>query len=109
HTSELAVGKAIAGRRDDVTIATKLGIVSGPGGGQPPAGNGRPEYVRSSVEGSLSRLGIDHIDLYYQHRADPDVPIEETVGAMAELVVAGKVRHLGLSEESADTIRRAAA
>jgi aryl-alcohol dehydrogenase-like predicted oxidoreductase len=109
HTSELAVGKAIAGRRDDVKIATKFGIVSGPGGGQTPAVNGRPEYVRSSVEGSLSRLGIDHIDLYYQHRADPDVPIEETVGAMAELVTEGKVGHLGLSEASVDTIRRAAA
>jgi aryl-alcohol dehydrogenase-like predicted oxidoreductase len=109
HTSELAVGKAIAGRRDDVKIATKFGIVSGPGGGQPPAVNGRPEYVRSSVEGSLSRLGIDHIDLYYQHRADPDVPIEETVGAMAELVKEGKVGNLGLSEASVDTIRRAAA
>jgi aryl-alcohol dehydrogenase-like predicted oxidoreductase len=109
HTSELAVGKAITGRRDDVKIATKFGIVSGPGGGQPPAVNGRPEYVRSSVEGSLSRLGIDHIDLYYQHRADPDVPIEETVGAMAELVKEGKVGNLGLSEASVDTIRRAAA
>ena len=71
--------------------------------------DGTPEYVRSSVEGSLERLGIDHIDLYYQHRADPDVPIEETVGAMAELVAEGKVLHLGLSEASVDTIRRAAA
>jgi aryl-alcohol dehydrogenase-like predicted oxidoreductase len=109
HTSELAVGKAIAGRRDDVKIATKFGIVSGPGQGQPPIVKGTPEYVRTSVEGSLSRLGIDHIDLYYQHRADPDVPIEETVGAMAELVAEGKVRHIGLSEASVDTIRRAAA
>jgi aryl-alcohol dehydrogenase-like predicted oxidoreductase len=109
HTSELAVGKAIAGRRDDVKIATKFGIISVPGGGQASAVNGRPDYVRSSVEGSLSRLGIDHIDLYYQHRADPDVPIEETVGAMAELVTEGKVGHLGLSEASVDTIRRAAA
>jgi len=109
HTSELTVGKAIAGRRDEVKIATKFGIISVPGGGQPPAVNGRPDYVRSSVEGSLSRLGIDHIDLYYQHRADPDVPIEETVGAMAELVTEGKVGHLGLSEASVDTIRRAVA
>jgi aryl-alcohol dehydrogenase-like predicted oxidoreductase len=109
HTSELAVGKAIAGRRDDVKIATKFGIISVPGGGQASAVNGRPDYVRSSVEGSLSRLGIDRIDLYYQHRADPDVPIEETVGAMAELVTEGKVGHLGLSEASVDTIRRAAA
>jgi aryl-alcohol dehydrogenase-like predicted oxidoreductase len=109
HTSELAVGKAIAGRRDEVKIATKFGIVSGPGQGQPPVVTGTPEYVRTSVDGSLRRLGVDYIDLYYRHRADPDVPIEETVGAMAELVAAGKVRHLGLSEASVDTIRRAAA
>ncbi len=109
HTSELAVGKAIAGRRDEVIIATKFGIVSAPRPGHPAQVNGTPEYVRSSVEGSLSRLGTDHIDLYYQHRADTDVPIEETVGAMAELVTEGKVRFLGLSEASVDTIRRAAA
>jgi len=109
HTSELAVGKAIARRRDEVKIATKFGIVSGPAPGQPAVVKGTPEYVRASVEGSLSRLGIDHIDLYYQHRADPDVPIEETVGTMAELVAEGKVVHLGLSEASVDTIRRAAA
>jgi len=109
HTSELAVGKAIAGRRDEVKIATKFGIVSGPAPGQRAVVKGTPEYVRTSAEGSLSRLGIDHIDLYYQHRADPDVPIEETVGAMAELVAEGKVRNLGLSEASVDTIRRAAA
>jgi aryl-alcohol dehydrogenase-like predicted oxidoreductase len=109
HTSELAVGKAIAGRRDEVTIATKFGIVSGPQPGQPAVVKGTPEYVRTSIDGSLSRLGIDHVDLYYQHRADPDVPIEETIGAMAELVAEGKVRHLGLSEASVDTIRRAAA
>jgi aryl-alcohol dehydrogenase-like predicted oxidoreductase len=109
HTSEFAVGKAVAGRRDEVTVATKFGIVSGPGQGQPPVVKGTPDYVRTSVEGSLSRLGVDHIDLYYQHRADPDVPIEETVGAMSELVSEGKVRHLGLSEASVDTIRRAAA
>ena len=109
HTSEEAVGKAIAGRRDDVVIATKFGIISAPRDGKPAETNGKPEYVRSSVEGSLQRLGTDYIDLYYQHRADPDVPIEETVGAMAELVNEGKVRHLGLSEASVDTIRRAAA
>ena len=109
HTSEEAVGKAIAGRRDDVVIATKFGIVSAPRDGKPAQTNGTPEYVRSSVEGSLQRLGTDSIDLYYQHRADPDVPIEETIGAMAELVAEGKVRHLGLSEASVDTIRRAAA
>jgi aryl-alcohol dehydrogenase-like predicted oxidoreductase len=110
HTSELVIGKAIGGRRDEVVIATKFGIVSGPAPGQPGGVvDGTPDYVRSSVDGSLSRLGVDHIDLYYQHRADPNVPIEETVGAMAELVDAGKVRHLGLSEASADTIRRAAA
>ncbi|HEV7523322.1 MAG TPA: aldo/keto reductase [Acidimicrobiia bacterium] len=109
HTSELAVGKAIAGRRAEVVVATKFGIISAPRGGNPAAVNGTPEYVRSSVDGSLQRLGTDYIDLYYQHRADEDVPIEETVGAMAELVTAGKVRHLGLSEASVDTIRRAAA
>jgi aryl-alcohol dehydrogenase-like predicted oxidoreductase len=109
HTSELAVGKAIAGRRDEVKIATKFGIVSGPAPGQPTVVKGTPEYVRSSVDGSLNRLGIDHIDLYYQHRADREVPIEETVGTMAELVAEGKVLHLGLSEASVDTIRRAAA
>ena len=108
HISEEVVGKAIASRRDEVVLATKFGIVM-TDGGLPRGTNGRPEYVRSSCDGSLARLGVDHIDLYYQHRADPDVPIEETVGAMAELVAAGKVRHLGLSEASADTIRRAAA
>jgi aryl-alcohol dehydrogenase-like predicted oxidoreductase len=107
--SEVAVGKAIAGRRDDVVVATKFGIISTPQGGKPGGVvNGRPEYVRSAVEASLGRLGIDHIDLYYQHRADPEVPIEETVEAMAQLVTEGKVRHLGLSEASVDTIRRAA-
>jgi aryl-alcohol dehydrogenase-like predicted oxidoreductase len=109
HTSELAVGKAVASRRDELKIATKFGIVSGPQPGKTPVVTGTPDYMRKCVEGSLSRLGIDHIDLYYQHRADPDVPIEETVGAMAELVAEGKVLHLGLSEASVDTIRRAAA
>jgi aryl-alcohol dehydrogenase-like predicted oxidoreductase len=110
HNEQL-VGRALAPVRDEVVIATKFGITrtadsdwSGPS----PA-NGRPEYVRASIDGSLRRLGLDHVDLYYQHRADPTVPIEETVGAMAELVTAGKVRHLGLSEAAPDTIRRAAA
>ena len=109
YTSELAVGKAIAGRRDEVVVATKFGIVTSPVGTQQPVVDGTPEYVRSSVEGSLGRLGVDHIDVYYQHRADLNVPIEETVGAMGELVAEGKVRYLGLSEASVDTIRRAAA
>ena len=107
--SETSVGKAIAGRRDEVVLATKFGIVSTPNRGQPAVVKGTPEYVRSSIERSLGRLGTDHVDLYYQHRADTDVPIEETIGAMAELVSEGKVLHLGLSEASPDTIRRAAA
>ncbi|GHJ37161.1 aldo/keto reductase [Streptomyces sp. TS71-3] len=105
--SEEIIGKALASRRDQVVLATKFGIVRGIGPEGPPIVNGRPEYVRERVERSLSRLGTDHVDLYYQHRVDPDVPIEETVGAMAELVAEGKVRHLGLSEAAADTIRRA--
>ncbi len=107
--SEVAVGKAIAGRRDDVVIATKFGIISAPTPGKAAEINGTPEYVRTSIERSLSRLNLDHVDIYYQHRADTDVPIEETIGAMAELVAEGKVLHLGLSEASVDTIRRAAA
>jgi aryl-alcohol dehydrogenase-like predicted oxidoreductase len=107
-SSEIVVGAAIKGRRDEVVLASKFGIVAGPQPGQPAVVSGRPEYVRSALETSLSRLGVDHIDLYYQHRADLDVPIEETVGAMAELVEQGKVRYLGLSEASVDTIRRAA-
>jgi aryl-alcohol dehydrogenase-like predicted oxidoreductase len=110
RTSEEVVGLAIRGRRDDVIVATKFGIRRAgavePGQRQV---DGRPEYVHKSIEGSLTRLGVDHVDLYYLHRPDPDVPIEETVGAMAELVAAGKVRHLGLSEASADTVRRAVA
>jgi aryl-alcohol dehydrogenase-like predicted oxidoreductase len=106
HTNERLVGRAIAGRRDEVVLATKFGIQIA---GDPPERsiNGRPEYVRAACEGSLERLGVDHIDLYYQHRVDPDTPIEDTVGAMAELVAAGKVRHLGLSEAGPETIRRA--
>jgi aryl-alcohol dehydrogenase-like predicted oxidoreductase len=106
HNEEL-VGRAIAGRRDEVVLATKFGIVRRADDRSYRAINGRPEYVRSACDASLERLGVDHIDLYYQHRADPEVPIEETVGAMTELVAAGKVRHLGLSEAAADTIRRA--
>ncbi|WP_028051193.1 aldo/keto reductase [Cellulomonas sp. URHD0024] len=107
HTNERLVGRAIAGRRDEVVIATKFGIVRDPATGARGGISGRPEYVHAAVDGSLQRLGIDHIDLYYQHRVDPSVPIEETVGAMAELVAAGKVRFLGLSEASPETIRRA--
>jgi aryl-alcohol dehydrogenase-like predicted oxidoreductase len=107
HTNERLVGRAIAGRRDEVILATKFGIVRDPDDPTRRGVNGRPEYVRSSCEGSLQRLGVDHIDLYYQHRVDPDTPIEETVGAMAELVQEGKVRYLGLSEAAPETLRRA--
>jgi aryl-alcohol dehydrogenase-like predicted oxidoreductase len=105
-TNEQLVGKAISGRRDGVQLATKFGNERRPDGTRVGV-NGRPEYVRSACDASLRRLGVDHVDLYYQHRVDRDVPIEETVGAMAELVEAGKVRHLGLSEASVATIRRA--
>jgi aryl-alcohol dehydrogenase-like predicted oxidoreductase len=108
-TNEKLVGKALrqhAGRRDEVQLATKFGNERGEDGSRLGV-NGRPEYVHSACDASLQRLGVDHIDLYYQHRVDKTVPIEETVGAMKELVEAGKVRHLGLSEASADTIRRA--
>jgi aryl-alcohol dehydrogenase-like predicted oxidoreductase len=107
-TNERLVGRAIRGRRDDVTLATKFGNVRGEHGERMGI-RGDPAYVRQSCDGSLSRLGVDHIDLYYQHRVDRDVPIEETVGAMADLVTAGKVRCIGLSEASATTIRRAQA
>lgn len=105
-TNEKLVGKAIAGRRDDVVVATKFGNERREDGSFLRV-NGKPEYVRSACDASLQRLGVDHIDLYYQHRVDKTVPIEDTVGAMAELVQAGKVRHLGLSEAAPDTIRRA--
>lgn len=105
-TNEKLVGRAIAERRDEVQLATKFGNVRGENGERLGI-NGHPDYVRSACDASLRRLGVDHIDLYYQHRVDPTVPIEETVGAMAELVEAGKVRHLGLSEASPRTIRRA--
>jgi aryl-alcohol dehydrogenase-like predicted oxidoreductase len=107
ETNERIVGEAIAGRRDEVVLATKFGIdFSAANGGQRRI-NGRPDYVRSACDASLKRLGVDHIDLYYQHRIDADTPIEDTVGALSELVKAGKVRHIGLSEASAATIRRA--
>jgi aryl-alcohol dehydrogenase-like predicted oxidoreductase len=104
--NEELVGRAIADRRDRVVLATKFGVVRGD---DPKVRGvrGDPEYVRQACDASLARLGVDHIDLYYQHRVDPKVPIEDTVGAMAELVAAGKVRYLGLSEAGADTIRRA--
>lgn len=104
--NEELVGRAIRGRRHEVVLATKFGNVRAADGAFLGV-NGRPEYVRSSCEASLRRLGVDSIDLYYQHRVDPEVPIEETVGAMAELVAAGKVRYLGLSEAAPETIRRA--
>ncbi|MEV4921331.1 aldo/keto reductase [Streptomyces roseoverticillatus] len=104
HNEEL-IGRAVAGRRDEVVLATKFGFANRLG--EPTRVRGDAAYVRQACEASLRRLGVDHIDLYYQHRVDPQVPIEETVGAMAELVRAGKVRHLGLSEAGAHTIRRA--
>jgi aryl-alcohol dehydrogenase-like predicted oxidoreductase len=105
HSEEL-VGKAIKDRRDYVVVATKFGLVSHAGGG-PGVTDSSPENVNAAVEGSLKRLGTDHIDLYYQHRVDPNTPIEETVGALADLVTAGKVLHIGLSEAGTETIRRA--
>ena len=106
HTNERLVGQAIKGRRDRVVLATKFGNVRGSDGSW--AGiNGRPEYVRAACDASLARLGVDRIDLYYQHRVDTTVPIEDTVGAMADLVHAGKVRYLGLSEAAPQTIRKA--
>jgi aryl-alcohol dehydrogenase-like predicted oxidoreductase len=107
HTNEVLVGRAIASRRDEVFLATKFGIKIEPGNPPRRSYDGRPEYVREACDASLRRLGVDHIDLYYQHRVDPGVPIEETVGAMADLVTQGKVRYLGLSEAGAQTIRRA--
>jgi aryl-alcohol dehydrogenase-like predicted oxidoreductase len=105
-TNEKLVGRAIAGRRDEVVLATKFGNERGEDGSFLGI-NGKPDYVRAACDASLERLGVEHIDLYYQHRVDKTVPIEETVGAMAELVEQGKVRHLGLSEASPETIRRA--
>jgi aryl-alcohol dehydrogenase-like predicted oxidoreductase len=105
--NEELIGTALKDRRNEVFLATKFGIVGDPTRPETRGANGSPAYVRSAIDASLGRLGVDHVELYYQHRADPDVPIEETVGAMASLVEAGKVRYLGLSEASADTIRRA--
>jgi len=107
YTNEELVGKAIRGKRSQVLVATKFGIVRDPANPAARGVNGKPDYIRSSVEGSLRRLGIDSIDLYYQHRIDPDTPIEETMGALAALVQAGKIRYIGLSEASAETLARA--
>ncbi|MBA3692768.1 MAG: aldo/keto reductase [Acidobacteria bacterium] len=107
YINEELVGKAIKGKRDEFVIATKFGIWRDPVDTNKRSIKGKPEYVRQAVEGSLKRLGIETIDLYYQHRVDPETPIEETVGAMAELVKEGKVKYLGLSEASAETLRRA--
>jgi aryl-alcohol dehydrogenase-like predicted oxidoreductase len=106
YTNEELVARAIKGRRDEVVLATKFGFISHAGGG-PGTLDSSPANIRTAVEGSLRRLDTDHIDLYYQHRVDPETPIEETVGALAELVVEGKVRHIGLSEAWVGTIRRA--
>jgi aryl-alcohol dehydrogenase-like predicted oxidoreductase len=106
-TNEVLLGRALGARRDEAVIATKFGNVRDPDDPTKRSINGRPEYVRQACDASLSRLGTDYIDLYYQHRVDPDTPIEETVGAMGELVRTGKVRYLGLSEAAPATIRRA--
>jgi aryl-alcohol dehydrogenase-like predicted oxidoreductase len=107
HKNEVLVGKAIKGKRDKIVLATKFGIVRDPANPNVRGVSGKPEYVRSSCEASLRRLEVDHIDLYYQHRVDPKTPIEDTVGAMAQLVKEGKIRYIGLSEASAQTLRRA--
>jgi len=108
YKNEELVGKAIRGKRDKLIIATKFGIVRDPNNPQARGVSGKPDYIRKSCEASLKRLGIDHIDLYYQHRVDRDTPIEDTVGAMAELVKEGKIRHIGLSEAGPETLKRAA-
>src|ERR1700736_1263826 len=105
--NEILVGKAIRGIRDKIFLATKFGIVRDKANPNARGVSGKPEYVRACCDASLKRLGVDTIDLYYQHRVDPNTPIEETVGAMGELVKAGKVRHLGLSEAAPGTVRRA--
>ncbi|UQU68111.1 aldo/keto reductase [Couchioplanes caeruleus] len=107
YTNEELVGRALAGRRDQVVIASKFGLLSHRGGDGGRTLDGHPDNARAAVEGSLKRLGTDHIDLYYQHRMDPKVPVEDTVGALADLVQAGKIRHIGLSEAAPGTIRRA--
>jgi aryl-alcohol dehydrogenase-like predicted oxidoreductase len=107
YTNEELIGRAIKGKRDKVVLATKFGIVRDPKNPSTRAVNGKPDYVRQSCEGSLRRLGVETIDLYYQHRVDPNTPIEETVGAMAQLIKEGKIRHIGLSEAGPQTLRRA--
>jgi aryl-alcohol dehydrogenase-like predicted oxidoreductase len=107
HTNEELIGHAVAGRRDQVVLSSKVGNEIGPDGQLTWRVNGRPDYIRKSIEGTLSRLGTDHLDLYYLHRVDPDVPVEESFGALAELVEAGLVKHLGISEAGPATIRRA--
>jgi aryl-alcohol dehydrogenase-like predicted oxidoreductase len=107
YTNEELVGRAIKGKRDEVILATKFGIVRDPNNPNVRGVSGKPDYVKKSCEGSLKRLGTDYIDLYYQHRVDPNTPIEETVGALAELVQEGKIRYIGLSEAGANTLRRA--
>ena len=107
HKNEELVGRAIKGKRDQVVLATKFGIVRDPENPSLRGVNGKPDYVKKACDASLKRLGVEHIDLYYQHRVDPQTPIEETVGALAQLVKEGKIRHIGLSEASADTLRRA--
>jgi aryl-alcohol dehydrogenase-like predicted oxidoreductase len=107
YKNEELVGRAIKGKREKVVLATKFGIVRDPANPNVRGVNGKPDYIRRSCEGSLKRLGVETIDLYYQHRVDPQTPIEETVGAMAELVQEGKIHHIGLSEASPQTLRRA--
>jgi aryl-alcohol dehydrogenase-like predicted oxidoreductase len=106
-TNEELLGRALAGRWDDVVVATKFGLLSHRGADRGRVTDGHPDNLRAALDGSLKRLGTDHVDLYYQHRMDPKVPVEETVGALAELVEAGKIRHIGLSEAAPETIRRA--
>jgi aryl-alcohol dehydrogenase-like predicted oxidoreductase len=108
YKNEELVGRAIKGKRDQVVLATKFGIVRDPSNPNARGVNGKPDYVKRACEASLKRLGVEYIDLYYQHRVDPDTPIEETVGALAELVKQGKIRYIGLSEAGASTLRRAA-
>src|ERR1035438_4538869 len=103
HKNEELVGRAIKGKRDQVVLATKFGIVRDPENPSLRGVNGKPDYVKKACDASLKRLGVEHIDLYYQHRVDPQTPIEETVGALAQLVKEGKIRHIGLSEASAGT------
>lgn len=107
HTNEQLIGKAIKGKRDQVFLATKFGIVRDPADPTARGVSSKPDYIRRSVEGSLQRLGVETIDLYYQHRVDPKVPIEEVVGTLADLILEGKIRHIGLSEASVATLERA--